>query len=145
MVVGQNDSDDFTLLLPLDFKFVNNAKKKKHWECDNFKLNLPSFTKQVLFYVWYFRILVAGLQAFIIDIIRRGDIVSGGFAVVDLRLTWSRSSDIFIGLGSCCTLNTVGLLVTRTNHGRSSYPTENTFYCHYEDQSRRNRPNLNVQ
>jgi len=28
MVVGQNDSDDFTLLLPLDFKFVNNAKKK---------------------------------------------------------------------------------------------------------------------
>ena len=144
MVVGRNAPDDFALLLPLDFKFVNNAKKK-YWEWDDFKLNLPSFTKQVLFYVWCFRILVAGLQAFIIDIIRRRDIVSGWFAVVDLRLPWSRSSDLFIALGSCCTLNTVGPLVTRTNHGRSSCPTESTFYCHYEDQSQRNRPTLNVQ
>jgi len=34
MIAGRKASDDFALLLPLDFKFVNNAKK--HWKCYNF-------------------------------------------------------------------------------------------------------------
>ena len=83
MVAGRNASEAFALLLPLDFKFENNAKK------DTGNTTILNKAYQVLHNtlcsIRFFRILAAGLQQFIIDITQTSRYRKrGGFAVVHI-------------------------------------------------------------